>query len=90
MDHVANLQDGITDEQGQYTKRDQCKTSHIDNTSPSPNITISFLFALWIGIVEVIVFLHVFGEQQQAGRRQDVVLFRHSLSVDIVIVAVRP
>lgn len=82
-----NVQHGIQDEHGKEAECEQDKTTDIDETSPGEDVAVALVLVVGIRIVQIVVLLDVFGEQEQAGRGQDVELFRDGLRVQVVVAA---
>lgn len=81
------VQNGITDEKHEKTERENSQSTQIDYTSPREDIAVSLVLLVRVGIVQVVVLLHVFREEQQSSRWVDVELLRDSLGVEIFFAA---
>lgn len=83
---LGYAQDGVADEKHQQAQREQSQAADVEHSTLVPYVAVARLFVGWVGLVQIVVLLNIFGEQQEASRGRYVVLFRDSLSVEIRIV----
>lgn len=83
-----NIHDGVSNEQSEEAQCYQSQPADVQETTFSKQLReLHLLLVIGVGVVEVVVFLHIFWEQQQSGRGQDVVFLAHGLCIHIIVTA---
>lgn len=72
---MLNIQDRISNEQEEQAEHHDSKTTQVDHSPPCEDITVTLVFLARLRVVQGIISLHIFWEQQQPCRRVDVEFF---------------
>lgn len=83
-----DIHDGVSNEQSQEAECYQSQPADVQETTFSKQLReLHLLLVIWVRVVKVVIFLHIFREQQQASRGQDVIFLAHGLRVHIIVTA---